>query len=157
MKTTRPTAQRGFTLVELLIVVIILAILSAVVLPSFKDSSTQAKEAALVSTLNGVRQAISLYRVQHNEIYPGQTDWDQLVTQLGTNTFADGTSGGPYGPYLRTAIPKNPINHSDDGKLLADMSAGPSGDQGYAYNSTSGELRANVTGTTAEGVAYWDL
>lgn len=153
----RSLRTQGFTLVELLIVVLILAILAAVVIPTFKDSSKEAKESAVVASLNTMRQAISLYRVQHDEIYPGQLDWAQFVTQLSSKTWADGTAGGPFGPYLRTAIPKNPLNDDASGKLLTNMGVGPSGTEGYAYNPTSGELRANVVGTASDGTAYWDL
>ena len=64
-------AQRGFTLVELLIVVIILAILAAIVIPQFSSSTTDANEAALDSNLNALRSAIELYKAQHNGVYPG--------------------------------------------------------------------------------------
>ena len=57
-----PRQSRGFTLVELLIVVVILAILAAVVIPQFENTSASAKEAALVSNLQTIRQAIPLYR-----------------------------------------------------------------------------------------------
>ena len=50
--------QRGFTLVELLIVVIILAILAAIVIPQFSSATTDAQEAALDSNLNALRSAI---------------------------------------------------------------------------------------------------
>src|SRR5215217_8162947 len=63
--------QTGFTLVELLIVVIILAILAAIVVPQFSATSTDAQEAALDSNLNAIRSAIELYKVQHNNNYPG--------------------------------------------------------------------------------------
>ncbi len=64
-------AQRGFTLVELLIVVIILAILAAIVIPQFSSSTVDANEAALDSDLNALRSAIELYKAQHNGLYPG--------------------------------------------------------------------------------------
>ena len=40
-------AKKGFTLVEILIVVVILGILAAIVIPQFTDASTQAKESSL--------------------------------------------------------------------------------------------------------------
>ncbi len=149
--------QAGFTLVELLIVVIILGILAAVVVPSFNSSSGEAKEAALVANLNAVRQAVSLYRVQHDEVYPGQNGWNELVVQLTDTTDADGNTGGIYGPYLRTAFPANPVNLSATGKIQNDMDSGPSGDEGYAYDPVSGELRANIAGNEPSGTPYWDL
>ena len=61
--------QRGFTLVELLIVVIILAILAAIVVPQFASSTEDAKISALDSTLANIRSAIDLYYQQHGH-YP---------------------------------------------------------------------------------------
>lgn len=158
--TTPRRRQAGFTLVELLIVVIILGILAAVVVPSFNSTSAEAKEAALVADLNAVRQAISLYRVQHDEVYPGQTDWNELVAQLTETSDQDGNTGaGPYGPYLRTAFPANKVSLIAAGKIQNDMDSGPSqvDTYGYAYDPISGELRANLTGNAPSGIAYWDL
>ena len=64
-------ARSGFTLVELLIVVIILAILAAIVVPQFSTSANDAQFAALQQNLSTIRSAIELYRVQHNGVYPG--------------------------------------------------------------------------------------
>ncbi len=155
LRPRRPT--RGFTLVELLIVVVILAILAAVVIPQFENTSASAKEAALVSNLQTIRQAVSLYRVQHNEIYPGQTDWNQFVTQLITATHADGTAGGGLGPYLRTGIPLNPVTDTGDGTVVATMPGAPTGATAYIYCSATGEIRANTSGTAPSGTDYWDL
>ncbi|MFT7464640.1 MAG: general secretion pathway protein G [Pseudohongiellaceae bacterium] len=148
---------KGFTLVELLIVVIILGILAAVVVPQFNGISLETKEASLVANLNTVRQAVSLYRIQHNEIYPGQADWDALLAQLSTATLEDGTAGSQYGPYLLTTFPDNPIAKNNLGKIVNNMAGGPSGTEGYAYDPTTGELRANLAGNSLSGKAYWDL
>ena len=106
---TSSRSDAGFTLVELLIVVVILAILASVVIPQFTNISSEAKESSLRSNLATVRQAISLYRVQHNETYPGQGGWAEFVTQLTTATASDGTPGTKYGPYLRDVFPANPV------------------------------------------------
>jgi len=152
----------GFTLVELLIVVIILGILAAVVIPQFSGTAMQAKESALRADLNTVRQAISLYRVQHNEVYPGQANWAEFVSQLTQTTTAGGAlalpaAGGKYGPYLRTAFPTNQIAGNPLGLVVATMPAGPSGAEGWIYCNTDGELRANTPGTGPSGELYFDL
>ena len=59
----------GFTLVELLIVVIILAILASIVVPQFTATTDDAREAALETTLGNMRSALDLYYQQHGE-YP---------------------------------------------------------------------------------------
>ncbi len=80
--------QRGFTLVELLIVVIILAVLSSIVIPQFSSSTTEAKEAALTANLTVMRSAIELYKAQHGGKNPGE----ELATKTdcGTNLSFSG-------------------------------------------------------------------
>lgn len=78
--------QKGFTLVELLIVVIILAILAAIVVPQFTATTDDAKLAALDSTLGNVRSAIDLYYQQHGK-YPG------AVSAAGGTCPGGGTAG----------------------------------------------------------------
>jgi len=67
----RRVLAKGFTLIELLIVVIIIAILAAIAIPQFSNTSSDAQEAALDANLSTMRSAIELYRVQHNNKYPG--------------------------------------------------------------------------------------
>ncbi len=85
--------QRGFTLVELLIVVIILAVLSSIVIPQFSSSTTEAKEAALTANLSVMRSAIELYRAQHGGKNPGESTAVSATGQCTSGTaIADGTA-----------------------------------------------------------------
>ncbi len=143
--------SKGFTLVELLIVAIMLAILAAIIVPQFASTTTEAQESALRSDLVGVRSAIDLYRQQHGE-YPaalastggtctgGTAGTGALETQ---QAFADhmtrysddlGQSctlrvGGtfPFGPYIKeNNIPVNPMTDSNTVVIVgaADAAAG---------------------------------
>jgi len=64
--------EKGFTLVELLIVVIILGILAAVIIPQFGSSTDDAKLAALDSSLSSMRNGVELYYHEHGAVYPGE-------------------------------------------------------------------------------------
>ena len=64
-------AKKGFTLVEILIVVIILGILAAIVIPQFTSASAEARISNLVTNLQTVRSQLLLYKTQHNEAYAG--------------------------------------------------------------------------------------
>lgn len=133
--TLRKFTQAGFTLVELLIVVIILAILAAIVIPQFSSSTKDAQESALDANLAALRSAIELYKVQHNS-YPGAvassggtcptggtastpgalntagafTDQLLMYTNLAGQACTVGDVTYKFGPYLRKGIPADPIN-----------------------------------------------
>src|SRR5438067_3173990 len=103
----RRTRKGGFTLVEILIVVIILGILAAIVIPQFTSASQDARKNSLTSQLQTIRSQIELYKLQHLDKLPAAlkagTGWADLTNQ----SQADGTTGAttafPFGPYLQAA------------------------------------------------------
>jgi general secretion pathway protein G len=114
---TRTQNRKGFTLIEILIVVIILGILAAIVIPQFTNASKEAKQSALVTMVQSLRSQISLYKLQHNDNLPDLvTNWNQM-TQFSaldgtTKAAKDTTSGHVYGPYMQS-VPKNPLISGD--------------------------------------------
>ncbi len=117
--------KRGFTLVEILIVVIILGILAAIIIPQFTDASTSAKESTLKSNLQTLRSQVGLYKIQHDDGYPGDTDGDKVsddaanfeadmigVTDVDGTAVAAGTPAS-YGPYMPN-IPDNPFTNDPE-------------------------------------------
>lgn len=109
----RTRTNKGFTLVEILIVVVILGILAAIVIPQFTNASTEAKESSLVSNIQALRSQVELYKIQHNETLPGSTTGVDFVTALTSKTNAAGEVGAEaahrYGPYMQT-VPANPFS-----------------------------------------------
>jgi general secretion pathway protein G len=147
-KDKKMQAKRGFTLVEILIVVVILGILAAIVIPQFTQASTEAKLNSLTSDLQTLRSQIELYKVQHNDIAPTLANF---TTQMMYCTNSAGTADNPatktrtatanLGPYLER-IPGNPFSTvavADD--VVVWGSAVGTG--GWEYNETTGEIRAN--------------
>src|SRR5436309_9017054 len=63
-------SQRGFTLVEILIVVIILGILAAIVIPQFTNASNDARKGNVLAQLQTLRAQIQLYKLQHKDNPP---------------------------------------------------------------------------------------
>src|SRR5499427_4093491 len=64
------TNKSGFTLVEILIVVIILGILAAIVIPQFTNASQDARKNSVSSLLQTIRSQIELYKLQHLDTNP---------------------------------------------------------------------------------------
>mgnify|MGYP002637803081 CR=1 FL=1 len=136
--THRKHNAQGFTLVEILIVVVILGILAAIVVPQFTSASETAQGNAMIASLQTVRSQLELYRVQHNSAYPTLAQmWANLTT---TTDVAGATTGSNFGPYLQKA-PVNPFTSTST--IAADNSGA------WEYTAATGALRAVVPAATA--------
>ncbi len=153
--------SKGFTLVEILIVVIILGILAAIVIPQFTEASQDARGSALTSDLQTFRSQLELYKVQHGDQYPNgySTDAAGFVAQLTSKTNSDGTTTGTpnLGPYFL----KLPANQFTPGQLntLGIGGAAPAGDNstGWWFNTATNTLSPNDNGSTSDGTLHKNL
>ena len=161
----KKTIQRGFTLVELLIVVIILAILAAIIVPQFSAATDDAKQSSYDTNIANIRAALDLYRQQHND-YPGVVISGggscpagsaavagaigdaSFIAQLKsyTNAAGEACTGTDatfkYGPYLKDNLPVNTLGTSSalvvvtTGVLGLTSAAGG----GWRFDSVTGEF-----------------
>ena len=158
----RRRVSRGFTLVEILIVVIILGILAAIVIPQFTNASQDARKNSVTSQLQTIRSQIELYKLQHLDQLPnliggGTTDWTQLTGRTNqTGTTSGATS---FGPYLQQ-VPKNPLNGNttvlQSGAIgTTGYPATASGSCGFVYDYTSGTGTGKIWATDQDGSAIY--
>jgi prepilin-type N-terminal cleavage/methylation domain-containing protein len=134
--------RSAFTLIEVLIVVVIMAILAATIIPQFTDSTKDAKASTATFNLHTLRSQIELYRAQHAGLAPTAT-----LVELTQSTNESGTAGTgagfPYGPYIRE-IPANPFTNSKAIKTIATTPAAAgdvtAGGGGWIYNATTGGI-----------------
>jgi prepilin-type N-terminal cleavage/methylation domain-containing protein len=128
-RTQKLKDQSGFTLIEMLVVVIILGILAMIIVPQITVSTEDARMNTLQSNLTAVRSAIEVYAAQHGNRYPGtysEADGTTAVTDAATsraaflaqltrfsdiNGMTNATQDATYkfGPYLKLGqLPQNP-------------------------------------------------
>lgn len=164
----RRNARKGFTLVEILIVVIILGILAAIVLPQFSNASQTARENTLKDELRYLRTQITVYAAQHYDTAPGYPGGDvsqpptspTFLAQMSGFTDAHGNvSSSPsdvyeFGPYLST-MPNNPVNSINT--VLIDTTSGAlttDGSTGFIYQPATQKIIANLTTNDTNGVPF---
>jgi general secretion pathway protein G len=154
MKTGFPMrSQRGFTLVEILIVVVIMGILAATIIPQFNASTQDASINTAIFNLQTLRSQVELYKANHLGSVPTALSNLTLRSDASGATTTDVTAATtyPFGPYL-ASIPNNPINNTSGWATTASSSfttgatAATPGTNGWLYNSTTGQVFMNTTG-----------
>jgi len=105
MKKLRPRrTQQGFTLIEIMVVVVIIGILAAIVAPNIFDQPDRARIVKAKQDITAVESALNLYKLD-NFVYPS--------TQQGLEALVAPPQGDPAAPnwkpggYLKT-VPKDP-------------------------------------------------
>ena len=119
--------HKGFTLIELVVVVMILGILAAVAAPKLLGTSSTASDNGIKETLSVVRDAIERYAAEHGGGLPG-TD--------------EATFKAALVPYLRV-FPKSPLTNTDTVEVVTTTLA--TGAKAWQYNKTDGTFICNST------------
>ncbi len=136
---------KGFTLIEILIVLILLGLLAAIMLPQFSNAGQTDGSSAIKNSLRTIRDQIKLYKLQHGDSLPDLVQGWDCLTQV--SRFEDQN----YGPYFEK-IPVNPLNGgskvSDSSqdltgitspKTLTGAIASPGAGVGYLYDYQGGK------------------
>ena len=171
MKKIR-ACRSGFTLVELIIVIVILGILASIAIPSIMGSTDRATETALAFDLKTLRKSLQTYSAQHLAQFPGAKE-DGLGNKVGAEVtaknqliyYTDKTGKVsktkdpkfPFGPYLQKEFPKVPVGAQvgkDTIKVTADKGALVADDDtkgAWMYSYETGEIICNDTSTDSGG------
>ena len=98
--------QSGFTLIEIMVVVVILAVLGALVVPKILENVDKARVTRAASDIRAIQTALDLYRLDNFKYPTTEQGLQALVTQPTDPTITNYRSGG----YL-PSLPKDPWNN----------------------------------------------
>jgi general secretion pathway protein G len=177
----RTRKEKGFSLVELVIVVVILGIIAAIAIPRISSGSKNAGQSALKANLATLRNCIDWYYGEHNATYPGinaaggiygaadtPEAFSNQLTMYSNAAGAvspDKSTDYPFGPYIRNNFPKLPVGSmAGDAAIKIVSKVGPlvsadaDASTGWVFNPTTGEIVANLpdTETGSDGVSFID-
>jgi general secretion pathway protein G len=130
--------RSGFTLIELVVVILILGILAGVAAPKMFSTSAKATDAGMKQSLNIIRDAIELYVSQSGGTYPPCTDPAGADFKLALT------------PYLRGQFPKSLVGTKD--AVVKGVGGVPVSDNssGWMYSTTLGTFIANSDANTLD-------
>ena len=131
-----PGRERGFTLIEILIVVTIIAILATTILPNFIGFDVEARIAATQTNLNSLRTRITLFRAKEG-------DYPETLDQLLTTQYDD---MGVKRPYL-DRLPPELISSKKGSNAITNITSDeqPSNAGGWAYIKDKADVIVNIT------------
>lgn len=124
----RLKGRKGFTLIELVIVILVIGVLAAVILPKFIGQVDQAKIATTKANLESLRSATRLYYADNKGVLPA--------------------TGAALVPGNIKRIPDEAITPSTTVVTAND------GTGGWVYTAATGDWAVNLTGNDANGDAY---
>lgn len=140
----RAAEQKGFTIVELLIVIIVIAILAAIVIVAYNGIVGKARDAQRVADMKTIMKALEVYKA-NNGIYPNA---NPTVNASGWEVSTNGTSATNFLSILTASgtlskVPVDPVNKGDPTTL--NPSYGANEYEYFYYKYTAGASSCDAT------------
>jgi general secretion pathway protein G len=98
-------AARGFTLIELMVVIVIIGVLAAIIVPNVLDRAEQAKVTAASTDVHNLKQALKFYKLDNGNYPTAEQGLQALVTKPATDPVPSN-----WRPYLEK-LPNDPWGH----------------------------------------------
>lgn len=142
MKLKQRNKNLGFTLIEIMVVIVIMGIMAALVVPRVMSSTDDARKAAAVTDIKAMTDALKMYKL-HNLNYPTQQQGlDALVNKPTISPIPKNYTPGGY----LEKLPKDPW-HND----YQYQNPGKHGDVDIYSYGADGPTSAGENGTTVVG------
>jgi len=143
MSFSRSSGRGGFTLIELVIIIVVLGILAAVAIPRYQNITNEAQEAACRAALGGLRSGITIHYA-NQAVTTGTAIWPTLAQLETVGTVMEQSI--PNNPYQSEAnAPDSIVTGVTKGTIIGTRG-------GWAYLEASGEIWPN---TSVAGENNW--
>jgi general secretion pathway protein G len=128
--------SRGFTLIEIMVVVVILAVLGALVVPKILENVDKARVTRAKSDIQAIETALDLYRLDNFKYPTTEQGMQALVTQPTDPTITNYRSGGylkslPIDPWNNPYQYLSPGSNGGDYEIISYGRDGKPGGEGY--------------------------
>jgi general secretion pathway protein G len=149
----------GFSLIELVIVVVIIAIIGAIAIPKMSRGAAGANDSAVIQDLSVIRSAIDLYQTEHGGVLPSNATAAAFTNALTKFSDINGTTSATqtttciYGPYLKT-IPTLPVGTNKGLNTFTITGPAGTGTFGWYYDGTTVYVNDPGTDVDVKSVAY---
>ena len=132
----RCSNQKGFTLIELIIIIVVLGILASVAIPRYRSIVAESREASCKGMLGGFRSGISIY-------------YGNAAATTGTAAWPPIDSVRTIGVVMEQDIPDNPYQPDAPDSIVTGVTKGTivGTRGGWAYLASTGEIWANTDGS----------
>ncbi|CAG2133227.1 Type II secretion system protein G [Cupriavidus yeoncheonensis] len=107
MRSPRARGSRGFTLIEIMVVIVILGVLAALVVPKIMSRPDEARIVAARQDISSIMQALKLYRLDNSRYPTTEQGLAALVAKPTTEPVPNNWKGGGY----LEKLPKDPWGH----------------------------------------------
>jgi prepilin-type N-terminal cleavage/methylation domain-containing protein len=135
--------SEGFTLIELVIIIVVLGILAAVAIPKYQDITSEAKASAAKGALGSLRSGISIYYA-NTAVKTGTATWPPIDSMRAVGTVM--AQSMPANPFQATAnAPDSIVTGVTKGVVVGTRG-------GWAYKPSTGEIWPN---TSVSGENSW--
>lgn len=143
---TRARRRSAFTLVEMMIVVVAMAIIAGAVIPQMEDAVEDSRQSTMLTSLHQLQTILERYKMEHDGRTPVLVS-GSLPQLLGpTDKQGNSNPGVPpvFGPYLYE-IPTNPLN--DSSVIEAATTIPPEAEKypGWLYDANTGQVWAGLS------------